>query len=520
MTRIRIFILIGSFALLIVLIPNRADSFGFDDIELNIGSSSDSQCNNVDIQGILDRLDSSFEDRMLDEIRNSFSPKQLLPLISQIIQCYVSDLQILEFGSGIGSPGNASCTRSIGGKIEAQISTQYKDRMRQEFLESCESQVNLDMINDDFNRIMNENGRDGGPMWVRNWDDFINQSQNRGVEIARNQMANTRYCPWLQGDMQAIFNFSPADAVDMVGEWVDTGGTSADANSCSLPDGFDIYNPAQQGSAVLAAVTLPQNNIYGSYLAGLGALNESVRKTSLADQFEFVYTGGLGAAREQNPQTGDSCLIRSPNGQCLSYSSIIKAGGAVQADVQAVSQTNLDEAAEAKAATTDVRSKMASFFLDMTQPPLSFEYGTSLGLRDAASRTPSPVTPTPTPASGTIPTACQNLPDDCACVVNDSSSQALASSVVLAAENSVIAAHPEMLNPDGVSLIPGQNIPFLDAVCASSAIPANTCRARAGSETDIVINVGGMDFDINILTSTGFIRRPGQVIAACTAGVL
>ena len=99
--------------LALTLFPKKALSFGLDDIELNAGSSVDGECNNLDIQGILDKLDGSIEDRVLDEIKNSFSPKQLLPLVSQIIQCYVSDLQILDFGTGVSAPGNAACTRSM-----------------------------------------------------------------------------------------------------------------------------------------------------------------------------------------------------------------------------------------------------------------------------------------------------------------------------------------------------------------------------------------------------------------------
>ena len=124
MTNIRTLIFIGCLTLMVGLFPGRADSFGLDDIGLNKDSLADAQCTGQKIQDALDMLSGSLEDKALAEIKNQFSAKSLLPLVSQLIQCYISDLQILATGSGTSSPGNASCARSIGGKLEAQIKTQ------------------------------------------------------------------------------------------------------------------------------------------------------------------------------------------------------------------------------------------------------------------------------------------------------------------------------------------------------------------------------------------------------------
>jgi hypothetical protein len=241
---------------------------------------------------------------------------------------------------------------------------------------------------------------------------------------------------------------------------------------------------------------------------------------ALADQYEYVYTGGMGPLRDINPQTGDSCLVRTPDGSaCLQYSTITKSASDVASNVAALNQTELNLATNGGPVTNDTVRRMTSLFMDRTSPPSNFQFSLNTGTGTLTTSTPTPPpTPTPTPSPGVTPDpACSGIPAACTCSANDSSAQAFATGAVQDAERRAMNKHPELLTADKTGVAPGMNTNFLTAVCAELG---STCSPRAGSQNEVVVIASSVEFSVNIITSTGVVRLPGQTIAVCPAGSL
>ena len=106
---------------------------------------------------------------------------------------------------------------------------------------------------------------------------------------------------------------------------------------------------------------------------------------------------------------------------------------------------------------------------------------------------------------------------DCTCAINNSSEQQLARGAVLAATQAAIAQHPEMIAPDGVSLLPGMNIPFLQAVCQQGSLTsAGACRPN-NAAFGLVLSVEPIEINVDIILPNNVIRQPGLVTLVCSS---
>lgn len=297
-------------------------------------------CRGTAVTGAIDQLKSGYVQRVLSDLKNDLG-KKLIEFAFRFGQCIATGGFVSSPGGGF--TGAAPCATDVGGAMATEVKQQYLTKLENDFLANCTARVSLTSVMDTTAKVLAENGRDGGAAFVRDWRDLQAQSRYRGLQVARNQMANTNYCPWLRGYLAGYFNFNPGQGVALSGEREDGLDSYSRNAECSLPPGFDPLAPEWQTTEAVAALTLPTNSIWGSYMLAQENIQRQIAAEELADEREFVSTGGIGALRAINPETGTSCEIMAPDGTtCLKYSSITQPSGGLAADVQAARQAQYD----------------------------------------------------------------------------------------------------------------------------------------------------------------------------------
>lgn len=487
-----------------VLTAQHVHAFGLGDLNVQVSSadtSGNNSCVGLNVQSAINRLTSGYAQQFIKEVLDEFKD----PIFdAQIALCIAANLHL--FGTG---SGGLTCSYGLGSLAAAVAKITVLNKLKGDFLSNCTARNYLDTAMDDGRRILNENGRDGGPVWVQDWQQFQANSSYRGLQVARNQMANTYYCPWLQGTMQGYFNFDPNNAVNLTNEYENGFGSYTQSAQCSLPDGFDPTNPQYDTADALFALSMPQNNAWGSYLLAQGNVAKQVQDAQQADQNEFVYTGGLGALHQQTT-TGTGCAVMAPDGStCLQYSRIIQSEGGVQAEVQAQRQASYDwlnNSRQANSVMGDVRTQIVSSLLDYTVPALGFQYGLDAGGQDIANN--------PTPLPTAVPAACFNIPAQCVCIAGDPSVIALGNAIGQSVQAATLQ-HPELVTADRSHVLPGSEALFLQVVCQTNLGTALGCTAAPGSLSQVMIPGGGSNIMITVIGSGNTVLAPAQVVDAC-----
>lgn len=495
----------------VIIAPKVVHAVSDDDLFLRFSSvdqnTGKEQCKTVNIKNSISLLKKGYAKRIVDEALRQFRDPVFA---AEIALCLAANFNFF----GTGSHG-LTCDKNIGGLAAAVGKVTVLDTLERDFLANCVSRGTLDDTLEISRRILNENGRDGGAVYVRDWNQFMANSRYRGLQIARNDFANTKYCPWLQADMQAFFNFDPTKAVGDGGS-ADGLPRYQDVAGCQFPDGFDPTAPENQTLDVLAGLTAYEHMMPSAYLLAEANLAQQTAQTQLADYTEYAYTGGVGPLRPINPLTGTSCAVPLPDGTCKEYYLIQQPAAGTQAELQAQRQASYDWITNARNADQlmgDVTKQVASSLLSLDRKAMTFEYTLDQSSKDIASGIPAESTTTQTIPGPTDPARCTD-------VSSQTSAQALAQGPILIATQAAIGQQSGILTPDQTAVVPGQESIFLDGVCSTTVGTGFVgCRPRAGSTTDIIIPAGSTEFAISILTSSGVIRLPGQVVEACEPGV-
>jgi hypothetical protein len=495
-------------------IPNFAHSFDFSDLSRKI-LTNENVCKTKRIGDLIDNYASGFVKNAFSQAKNIIS-QSFTQLASELASCTAKSMlgSIPGIGGAVsGAVGAATgsvgdCVRSVGGQIEGILTEQARAELERNILGSCEARDAWDAAFSDARQILAENGRDGGPAYVEDWRAFKAQNQYRGLQIARNEFANTNHCSWVSGYLQGFYNYDPAHAVALVGEYEDGRNSYTRDAECTLPEGFDPYDPAQQTGEALAALMMPQNNIWGAYLMAEEEINKQIAEEEEAAQNEYAYTGGVGALREINPATGDSCEVMASDGStCLKYTKINQPAAGVQAEIQAERQANYDWLAIHGSDDTltgtarELQAQITSSLLSAIQPLPKFEY--KLG---ASSKKTADYGAVPTPV-------CQDL-------TGEPQAQLFAQTVILQSELAAAQQHPELLTADRNAVLPGQNEMFLLAICEVTIMQTGICRPSTTSDRDLVVTTElGAEVTVSVIAPDGAIRKPGQVTRACPAGI-
>mgnify|MGYP001580424103 FL=1 len=509
--------------------PIVAQAFSFSDIlgdeslELYTPPEGSEYCGSAKIGNAIDQFLSGYASRLKDQVIRDFLdiPRKYA---RQLLICYLKSWT--QFGTG--SAGN-NCTTQVGGSMETALNEQYKEQFKSDFITACEGRNTLDNVLEAGRRILMENGRDGGAVFVQDWNQFQANNRYRGLQVARNQMANTELCPWMVGSMQVLFNFDPAKAVPLSGESEDGRGNYTEEARCTMSD-VDPFDTESQTAEIAAALLMPQNNIWGSFLLAEGNIQKQIEDEERASENEFVATGGIGGLRDINPATGTACVKLAGDGStCLEYGPIVKSGAGVAADVQAQSQAQLDwftNGSDKGGESANIGASIVSSMLSTTQSSIRPQYGLSRTQRTTASYTPGSL-PSPTPpvftpdppgSGGAHDPVCTNNNNACTCVMNDPDAQILAQQTIQDATRSAMASNPSLIS--GGSVLPGKNALFIQAVCAAIGATPLQCHGSPFSDGDIVVAVGTVEYSTNIIMPDGVIRLPGQTTVFCPAGNL
>lgn len=526
--RIRTYIATASALLVLaasVLQSGAARAFDFDfeysEIDQATGESHDVQCEAADIQDSLDRLKSGYLEQV---VKNA--PLQLLRMLpayaAQIAACILQSSEVL----GSSPPDAYQCALNVGGDMGNALETQYLNQLEANFNINCTARSQLTRSVKDARKIIAENGRDGGPAFVTDYQTFMAQSRNRGQKIALNQMANTDYCPWLQSPLQAMFNFSAANAVAPSNNQRDGSPTYMDTAACNAPAGYNPFDPKWQTAEGQAILMQPENNLWGAYLLAQENIEQQVADAEKQDEYEFVYTGGLGALHEKDTETGTGCRTYAADGStCLEYGTITQPAAGVQAEVQAQRQAQYDWITNPRPEDiTDPYAQLITSLLSATTDPIETEYRLSRSTQQIADDPSSTlVTPRPTAGGGGGGGSCAYASlQGCTCA--DDLSSAVQLIATTAVQNAVLAAIQQQtgysVTADGNSVLAGQERVFLDAVCHAGTFTAGeTCRLNGSSATEILMLAGGYDWVVSVLNGST-ILKPGAVVAACLTGIL
>jgi len=495
-------------------LPAVVHSFTVNDIQQY---SQDAQCASQNINNIVNQFNSLYNTDLRAKFQEEFVDA-IQTYWPQLLECIIGSLTF----SGTGVAGARDCPNQIGDKAQTALQDQYERQFEADLITDCAAQTDIRAVLNAARRILLENGRDGGAAFVRDWRAFQADNRYRGLQIARNEMANTKHCSWVSGQLQGLFGFSPANAVPPIGGNEDGQNSYIRDAACSLGDDFNPASAKYQTTAAFAAMMLPQNNIWGSYLLAQEEIRQQVADEEQAAENEFVNTGGIGALRAINPATGNSCAVMAADGStCLQYSNIENSSAGVVAEISAQRQALYDLITNPRTTeevANDVRANLISSFMSMTQPLAQLQYsrGGTAGRTGGNTPRPSP-SPTNVPGSGDPgdPVCTGGIPS-CNCALNNTTAQGLATGPVLTATQAAVSAHPEWISADG-ALFQGQNLPFLQAMCTDATLLAlGKCRPN-NAGFGLVLAISGMEFNIDIILPNNVVRQPGVTTVVCSS---
>lgn len=311
------------------------------------------------------------------------------------------------------------------------VPTDSKDQATQAFLQNyyyrdtviarCLAREMLDNIGQNTANIIKTRGRDGGPTNIQNWTNFITQAQYRGENIARAELSTAKLCNYLSNDFKQAYGVDPKKQTPISGQ--NTRSDSLTPYSlqvgCTLPNNFNLQNyqtnfAGNGGWDAFTRLLEPQNNPLG--LAELTS-NEIENQRLLqeqADQDQAI--AGRGYTGISGNGASDSCLVKSPTGQCLVYKDI-KTTGSYLADAEAADigaqYSWITSAQGLNTVIEDLTQNMINRLFDQSDPS-----GNTV-----ITPGPTPV-PTPTPSPTETPgLTCADEPFAMACMSLDQSGE-------------------------------------------------------------------------------------------------
>ena len=226
-------------------------------------------------------------------------------------------------------------------KLLQQLIGTYDDKnYRDDIVARCISRTILNNMIANINTVVRTSGRDGGPTFITNWNNFQTQAQYRGENIVRAELSTAKLCDYLASDVKKTFGVDPKTKTPVTGQNLRTNSlqTFSLQTNCTLPAGFTPQKyqqdfSGQGGWDTFVRLLEPQNNIYG--LTAISQ-NEIQRQRALAvsaDANQAIANGGqLGISGSGK---ADSCVSVGPNGQCLTYKQIKTPGSVVGANIAA-----------------------------------------------------------------------------------------------------------------------------------------------------------------------------------------
>jgi hypothetical protein len=260
------------------------------------------------------------------------------------------------------------------GSVDAfSTSTKTKEQWG-DVVARCGAREILSTVSVRFADIVRNGGKDGGTLFVRNWRNYITDSQYQGESMTRAMLSTANVCDYMSADVKESMHATKK--INLPGENTRTGGSESFAlkANCTLPAGFNMEKYLEDPSAnggweALVRLLEPQNNpmglgqIIGQEIAKQSALQKE------ADLAEAMAGRGYTGTRGTNAQ--DSCKQKDERGQCVQYNKINTPGSYVADNLAALSSQelswigNVDEIGELIANATEI---MLNRMINLSDP--------------------------------------------------------------------------------------------------------------------------------------------------------
>ncbi len=181
-------------------------------------------------------------------------------------------------------------------------------------------------------------GRDGGPVFVQNWRQFLQTGQYRGEDVFRAILADAAFgnnptiCPHLRQSLANAFNAKvPVTGFNPAKYRTDSLQYFKIENRCTLPSNFDIEafkkDFSKGGWAAWARLMEPRNNFFGLLANATAELGKQRAFEEQLDRSEAESGDGFLSKRS-------SCKGDAPNRTCLVLGEIKTPGKILGASVQ------------------------------------------------------------------------------------------------------------------------------------------------------------------------------------------
>ncbi len=183
------------------------------------------------------------------------------------------------------------------------------------------------LINAAVNGIIKEvqtSGRDGGPTWILNWQNFLTEAQYRGEGEFRAILSKTNLCDYFAKDIKGLFNVTKVITLLKNTRTGNLDPYALRAN-CTMPLNFNLTNyqndfAGNGGWNAWSRMLEPQNNYYGTLF---GALDETSRQRAMEQTVDSSQAlANNGFIGKSGDGANDSCQTFDANGKCLAYKNI------------------------------------------------------------------------------------------------------------------------------------------------------------------------------------------------------
>lgn len=264
----------------------------------------------------------------------------------------------------------------LGGSVpvvdEKFISTWARKESRADIIARCAAREIFNGMSSGIINTARTAGRNGGPVFIRNWRNFQTESQYRGEGIFRAMLSNTKLCDYFGNDLKGLFGATARSALPRNTRTNNVDPYTLRAN-CTLPSNFSLNNYQQNfsengGWQAWTRMLEPQNNYYGALF---GALDETSQQRNLEESVDLNQAlANKGLLGTSGGSASDSCKTRDANGRCLEFKDIKTPGSIISDSVAATFQqelawiTNVDELSEVISAATEVLLKRLTDFSD------------------------------------------------------------------------------------------------------------------------------------------------------------
>jgi hypothetical protein len=508
----------------------------------------DAQCKTKAVLDGLKAIRNGYLKQIVTDTINQFKAliaKYALQLIICNVVNFDKTVHIGAFGIGgdITFKG-PNCSIDMGGEASAILQRNTIDKFENDFIARCIADSARKKAEVDARRIILENGPDGGPAYVTSWiDDIYVDEDQRGIRRFCAILANTDVCPYMRDYVYSYFTECPRSYFETppdltgLGARVDGGDSFVQQAQCTLPDGVTPERLSYDFSTFggfqgLSLLMEPQNNPDGFIALAEEELATQRAVSVRAAEAEAIAGGGF---RSLYGDAASSCINRDANGYCLALGPVRQPSGAVRDSNSAAIEAEFSWINSSDTMNTlmgDVSRRLTRMLLTIDELPQDYDIrfdASSQKYRDIGSglkppeNLPVPEITTPTDPGDLADPLCTGGNPDCFCIKNDPQFFAIREVVAEATEAAIIQ-HPELVQPPGCvgnecSVIPGNEQLFLIAICETTVGESVECHPNAGSSDEVVVDAVYFSVSVDVLTSDGRARIPGQTIAACQPGI-